>query len=111
MSAYVVDRQTIDAAVIAFQELFDRPDNTLPPFPNDARTKLGRDLWTMNMHAVGDRYAHNGAMMAEMAGYQADIDAYVFRFPFVTGGNWKADKLAPRAGGYLLFQCSETGPH
>ena len=111
MSAYFVDKPVIDAVVIAFQELFARSNNSLPDFPDDARTKLGRDLWTMNMHAVGDRYAHNGDMMAEIAGYQADIDAYVFRYPLVTEKVWRDERRANRAVSALLYQCSEDGPH
>ncbi len=112
MSAYFVDKPVIDAVVIAFQELFARTDNSLPAFPDDARTKLGKDLWTMNMQAVGDRYAHNPDAMAEQDGYQAEIDAYVFSTPAPGQvGMWASGGQAQSACRELRYQCSEDGPH
>lgn len=92
MSAYVVEKETIDAVVTGLI----RSGGVMSL---DKATWLGRNLWSMNVDAVSQRYCLNGN--DEETEYRAEVASYTF-----TMRNEPLPVLVKQMD-CLLYQCSE----
>jgi hypothetical protein len=70
MSAYVVDKETIDQLVSA---AIDARFTTL-----DDATSYGQTLWRENVISVAYRYSLAQCNAAELAEYEGDVEAYEY---------------------------------